>query len=195
MVPQTQTDTQQIAEILSHIYVNDNSSIRAGNKNKLFHLRSIITSLNINFQKIQLISEIESIDESMVFFKGRLLLKLCNLMKRAINFRVEQTCLGIHIILMLIKGKEKYGKLNYKQKMEGSVNEKMSKCRIFNTHSMTMDNYYFSIDLYEYVKKYIFTFRTVCTDRVGLQLLFEVKKLKRCELIQKITDQGISFSC
>lgn len=38
----------------------------------------------------------------------------------------------------------------------GSVNEKMANSLIGNTYIMTMSNCYFSIDLYEYLKKYIY---------------------------------------
>eukprot|EP00794_Sanderia_malayensis_P012537 gene12537-13823_t len=68
----------RFASILSNLHVNDNTAIPAGNKDKLYKLRPLISSLNENYAKLYNVSQKVSIDESMILFKGRSSLKQYN---------------------------------------------------------------------------------------------------------------------
>jgi hypothetical protein len=76
-------------QILGNLHVNDNSAIPDDNKDKLYKLRPLIAHLNENFQKLKLLDQYQSVDESMVLFEGRSSLKQYNPMKpssEVINF-------------------------------------------------------------------------------------------------------------
>ena len=58
--------------------MNDNSTILAENKGKLYKLRPLITSLKENFVKLYDASRYLGVDESMILFKGRSSIKQYN---------------------------------------------------------------------------------------------------------------------
>ncbi|XP_023226159.1 piggyBac transposable element-derived protein 3-like [Centruroides sculpturatus] len=72
---------ERYKQILSNLHVNDNLSIPSDNKDKLYKIRPLITVMNKNFKKFRLPDQFQSIDESMVKFKGRSSLKQYNPMK------------------------------------------------------------------------------------------------------------------
>ena len=59
----------RFGQILWNLHVNDNSTIPAENKDKLYKLRRFITSLKENFVKLYDASRYLSVDESMILFK------------------------------------------------------------------------------------------------------------------------------
>ncbi|KAE9522328.1 hypothetical protein AGLY_017274 [Aphis glycines] len=71
----------RFSEILSNIYVNDNTAIPANNKDKLYKLRPMIDSLNKTFSEAYNGTRELSVDESMIKFKGRSSIKQYNPMK------------------------------------------------------------------------------------------------------------------
>jgi hypothetical protein len=80
VVSQTMT-INRYDQILGNLHVNDNSVIPGDNKDKLHKLGPLITSLNENSQKLKLPGQYQSIDQSMVLFKGRSSLKQYNPVK------------------------------------------------------------------------------------------------------------------
>ena len=65
--------------------MNDNITIPAENKDKLYKLRPLITGLKENFVKLYDASRYLSVDESMILFKGRSSIKQYNPKKKAIK--------------------------------------------------------------------------------------------------------------
>ena len=61
----------RLGQILCNLHVNVNSAISAENKDKLFKLRPLITSLKEKYVKLYDVSWYLSVDESMILFKGR----------------------------------------------------------------------------------------------------------------------------
>lgn len=68
-------------QILSLLHINDNTTIPAGNKDKIFKIRPLVNSLNNQFDSLYHGSRELSVDESMILFKGRSSLKQFNPMK------------------------------------------------------------------------------------------------------------------
>ena len=67
--------------ILSNMHANDNKAVPADNKHKLVKLRPVIQMLNLKYQTLTSPCHWQSIDESMVLFKGRSSIKQYNPMK------------------------------------------------------------------------------------------------------------------
>ena len=65
-------------QILWNLHVSDNSTIPAENKDKLYKLRPLTTTLKKNFVKLYDPSRYLSADESMILFKGRSSIKQYN---------------------------------------------------------------------------------------------------------------------
>ena len=61
----------RLGQILCNLHVNVNSAISAENKDKLFKLRPLITSLKEKYVKLYDVSWYLSVDESMILFKGQ----------------------------------------------------------------------------------------------------------------------------
>ena len=61
--------------ILSHLHCNDNSQMPRDCKNKLYKIRFMIDALNKKFQEVYNGTRELSVDESMIKFKGRSVLK------------------------------------------------------------------------------------------------------------------------
>lgn len=70
VVSQTMTRDQYF-QILPNIHLNDSLSTPANNKDEMYKLRPFISCLNKIFKKFILGTQIQSIDENMVFFKDR----------------------------------------------------------------------------------------------------------------------------
>lgn len=62
-------------EILSNLHVNDNAKIPKDNKDRLYKLRPMIDGLNNKFQQLYHGTRQLSVDESMILFKGRNVMK------------------------------------------------------------------------------------------------------------------------
>ena len=71
----------RFGQILANLHVNDNATVPENNQDKLYKLRPLIVALNKNFVKLYNVSKKVSVDESMIRFKGRSLIKQYNPMK------------------------------------------------------------------------------------------------------------------
>ena len=60
----------RFGHILWNVHVNDNSLIPAENKDKLYKLRPLITSLKESYVKLYDTSQYLTVDESMILLKG-----------------------------------------------------------------------------------------------------------------------------
>ena len=69
----------RFGQILSNLHVNDNAAILDGTKDNLYKLPPLIDMMNNNYVKLYNVSQ--SVDESMILFKGRHLIKQYNPMK------------------------------------------------------------------------------------------------------------------
>ena len=63
----------RFSQMLSNIHVNDNAKLDASDK--LSKVRPLIEKANAQFTKLYYVRRVQSIDESMVLFKGRSTLK------------------------------------------------------------------------------------------------------------------------
>ena len=70
--------SRRFGQILWNLHVNDNSTIPAENKDRLYKLRPLIPSLKENFVKRYDASRYLSVDESMILFKGQSSMKQYN---------------------------------------------------------------------------------------------------------------------
>ena len=83
---------RRFQSLLANLHVNDDS-LPAGT-DKLWKVRPLIDSLNKNFQKLYDVRRTQSVDESMILFKGRSCLKQYNPkkpIKRGYKFWVRAT--------------------------------------------------------------------------------------------------------
>lgn len=193
----TQTMTRErYKQILSVIHLNDNLSIPDNNRDKLYKIRPLITTLNENFQKLRLPDQFQSIDESMVRFKGRSSLKQYNPMKpvkRGYKLWCRADMSGYMYEFDVYQGKtsdsgkEKFG-------LGGSVVQKLTSCLHHNNYIVVMDNYFSSVDLFEYLKAHgVFACGTVRPNRLGLPKLKSDKELLRGEFDSQTSEEGITF--
>ncbi|GFO03897.1 PiggyBac transposable element-derived protein 3 [Plakobranchus ocellatus] len=79
IVASTMTKSRFQALLLSNLH--DNNEANATENDKLWRLRPLIDRLNLNFGKLYNANQCQSIDESMILFKGRSILKQCCPMK------------------------------------------------------------------------------------------------------------------
>ncbi|GFX51976.1 piggyBac transposable element-derived protein 3 [Trichonephila clavipes] len=133
---------------------------------------------------MQVATQVQSIDESMILFKGRSSLKQFNRkkpIKRGFKLRCrEQTCPNLYISLTFIKEKTDIDKSKIELELRGNVVDEITKNLSGKNHIITMDNYLSSIPLFEYLKtKNIYAVGTVSNDRSGLPKLIDNKKMKR----------------
>ena len=71
----------RFGQILANLHVNDNAAIPDGNQDKLYKLQPLIDMMNNNYIKLYNVLQKLSVDESMIFFKGRHSIKQYNFMK------------------------------------------------------------------------------------------------------------------
>ena len=98
----------RFAQILSSLHLADSEAVPNNINDKLYKVRPLISAMNANYVKLYNVSQILSIDESMILFKGRHSIKQYCPKKpitRGINFGCELTWTGILVGSMLIKEK------------------------------------------------------------------------------------------
>jgi hypothetical protein len=96
-------------DILSNLHVNDNSQCPKNNSDKMFKIRPLIDSLNKNFANFRDAMQYQSIDESMIKFKGRSSLKQYTPLKpikRGFKLWVRADCKGYVYQFAVYQGKE-----------------------------------------------------------------------------------------
>ena len=70
-----------LPQILGNLHIYENHAISEGNKDKLLHVRPLITATNNSYVKLYNVSRKVSINESMILSKGRHSIKQYNPMK------------------------------------------------------------------------------------------------------------------
>uniref|UniRef100_A0A0B6ZX71 PiggyBac transposable element-derived protein domain-containing protein n=1 Tax=Arion vulgaris TaxID=1028688 RepID=A0A0B6ZX71_9EUPU len=185
-------------EILANLHVNDNSAIPKDNCDKLFKIRPLIQDLNRNFQMLRLPNEVQSIDESMVLFKGRSSLKQYNPMKpikRGYKIWCRADMTGYVYEFEIYQGKSQDTN-NSKARfgLGGSIVDRLTHSLRGCGYVVMMDNYFTSVELFEHMKaNKIFACGTVRSNRKHLPKLQEDKKLQRGDFDYSSTEQGITF--
>ena len=191
----------RFAKVLSNLHINDNSSIPPGNKDKLFKIRPLITSMNENYAKLYNVSPKVSIDESMILFKGRSTLKQYNPkkpIKRGYKLWMRADMDGYISKFDIYQGK------SVTQDVEGVPNKfGLGERVIYNltadlknkNHQVFCDNYFSSVPLMEYLKDNgIMACGTIRSDRKGLPKGMKADKdLGRGEHDFRISDTGIGY--
>ena len=186
-------------QILSILHVNDNLSMPDGNRDKLYKIRPLITALNENFQKFRLPEQIQSIDESMVRFKGRSTLKQYNPMKpikRGYKLWSRADMTGYIYEFDVYQGKMGTSDNASKKQfgLGGSVVQKLTSSLHNANYIVMMDNFFSSLDLFEYLKAHgVYACGTVRPNRVGLPKLANDKDLNRGEFDYEVSDQNIIY--
>lgn len=188
---------ERYKQVLSVLHCNDNLSVPEDNKDRLYKLRPLITALNENFQKFRLPDQFQSIDESMVRFKGRSSLKQYNPMKpikRGFKLWCRADMTGYIYEFDVYQGKT--GNNNSKQfGLGGSVVQKLTSSLHNGNYIVMMDNFFSSLELFEYLKAHgVYACGTVRPNRVGLPRLVNDKDLGgRGEFDYEVSDQDIVY--
>ncbi|GBM86783.1 PiggyBac transposable element-derived protein 3 [Araneus ventricosus] len=182
-------------QILGNLHVNDNEVIPKQNTDRLYKIRPLMDKLNKNFQSLRMPHQTQSIDESMILFKGRSTLKQYNPkkpIKRGYKLWCRSDMSGYMYEFEVYQGKDdsefkRFG-------LGGSVVQKLTKSLVNKNHIIMMDNFFSSVELYEYLKSVgIYACGTVQSNRKGLPSLAVDKALKRGDFDCRITDQGLSY--
>lgn len=153
----------RFGQILSNLHVNDNSSIPDGNKDKLYKLRPLIEAINNRYAKLYNLSRQQSIDESMILFKGRHSIKQYNPMKpikRGYKLWMRADMDGYISKFDVYQGKvADASKSSAKEDDESSkfglgenVVQTMTDDLLNKNHEVYFDNYFTSVPLLEYLK-------------------------------------------
>ncbi|XP_067141824.1 piggyBac transposable element-derived protein 3-like [Centruroides vittatus] len=188
---------ERYKQILSNLHVNDNLSIPLDNKDRLYKIRPLITTINENFKKFRLPDQFQSIDESMVKFKGRSSLKQYNPMKpvkRGYKLWCRADMSGYIYEFIIYQGKTHDDRKKKQFGLGGSVVAKLSSSLHHGNFVIIMDNYFTSLELFEYLKSQgVYACGTIRSNRAGLPKLAIDKDLKRGEYDFRISDQGIAY--
>lgn len=199
LVPKTM-QRDRYFEIRANIHVNDNSAMPEDNSDKLYKIRPLIQDLNRNFQLLRLPNAAQSVDESMVLFKGRSCLKQYNPMKpikRGYKIWCRADMSGYVYEFEVYQGKRQdNGDTTSKEKfgLGGSVVDRLTSSLKGGGYTVMMDNFFTSVELFEHLKaNNIFACGTVRPNRKHLPKLMEDKEMKRGDFDYRTTDQGIAF--
>lgn len=194
VVPDTLTRNRYF-QILGNLHINDNEAIPKQNTDRLYKIRPLIDKLNKNFQSLRMPNQVQSIDESMILFKGRSAIKQYNPLKpikRGYKLWCRSDMSGYMYEFEVYQGKDdsefkRFG-------LGGSIVQKLTKSLVNKNHIIMMDNYFSSVELYEYLKSVgIYACGTIRSNRKGLPALAADKTLKRGDFDSRVSDQGISY--
>jgi len=183
---------------LSNLHVNDTDAMPADCADKLYKLRPFIDSLNNRFSALWYPSQIQSIDESMVAFKGRHSIKQYNPMKpikRGFKIWVRGEMSGYVNQFEVYQGKKtNANELTVKYGLGGRVVYELCNKLFHGNYTVYFDNYFSSIPLLEALKeKSVHAAGTIRSNRVGLPIMKNDKQMKRGETDHKISDTGLSY--
>ncbi|GBN19516.1 PiggyBac transposable element-derived protein 3 [Araneus ventricosus] len=178
-------------QILGNLHVNDNEVIPKQNTDRLYKIRPLMDKLNKNLQSLRMPHQTQSIDESMILFKGRSTLKQYNPkkpIKRGYKLWCRSDMSGYMYEFEVYQGKDdsEFKRIG----LLGSVVQKLTKSLVNKNHIIMMDNFFSSVELYEYLKSVgIYACGTVQSNRKGLPSLAVDKALKRgdfdCRIMTK----------
>lgn len=188
----------RFSQILSNLHVNDNSAIPKDNKDKLYKLRPLISALNGNYAKLYSVSRYQSIDESMILFKGRSSIKQYNPMKpikRGYKLWMRADPDGYISKFDIYQGKN--SEVNNEEGAFG-LGEKvvinMCKELYERNHEVYFDNYFSSIALMEHLKqKKVWACGTIRSNRQNFpENLKADKELARGQFDHRVSNEGLS---
>ena len=182
--------------ILSNLHANDNKAVPTENKNKLYKLRPVIDMLNWKYQSLRSPCRWQSIDESMVLFKGRSSIKQYNPMKpikRGYKLWCRSDMNGYIYEFDVYQGKTE-GFAQTGLGLGGNVVQKLTQKLHGQNYIVTFDNYFTSPDLLDYLKsKSVLACGTVRSNRKGLPTLATDRSLSRGEFDFRTTEQGLLY--
>lgn len=186
----------RFASILGNLHLNDNLSMPQGNKDKLYKLRPFIDALNGNFLKLWSPSRNQSIDESMVLFKGRHSIKQYNPMKpikRGYKLWCRAEMSGYISEFQIYQGKAETT-VTPSLGLGGRVVMDLSEKIAGKNHILWFDNFFTSVDLLEQLQdKGTHACGTIRHNRRGLPTLAQDKSLKRGEFDYSTSNSGLSY--
>ena len=185
----------RFSQMLSNIHVNDNAKLDASDK--LSKVRPLIEKANAQFTKLYYVRRVQSIDESMVLFKGRSTLKqYCPMkpIKRGYKLWVRADMDGYISKFDVYQGKS--GKENQKWSEFGlgeSVVLEMCEDLFDAGHEVYFDNFFNSVPLMDFLReKNVSACGTVRSNRKGLPSLRKEKEMEKGEFDYR-TGDGLVF--
>ena len=184
----------RFGQILSNLHVNDD------NQDKLYKLRPLIEAMNTNYVKLYSVSRRQSIDESMILFKGRHSIKQYNPMKpikRGYKLWVRADMDGYISKFDVYQGKA--AEESVVEDLNGSafglgeqVVQTMTEDLAGKNHEVYFDNFFTSIPLMEYLKENgINAAGTVRMNRKALPVGME-EGLERGESDHRVSKDGVT---
>lgn len=188
----------RFGSLLSHLHLNDNTkSPRRGHPyfDKLYKVRPIIDTLNKTFKKCYNPDQNQSIDESMIKFKGRSSMKQYNAakpIKRGYKVWVRANESGYVSEFQIYTGKAEN---KTEQSLGARVVKDLTREIVGGYHHVYFDNFFTSVDLMTSLKKDdILACGTVRRNRVGLPKDEENdKKWKRGQSEFKTSSSGLRW--
>ena len=187
----------RFSQILSNLQVNDNFQRPKDNKDKLYKLRPLILALNTNYVKLYSASKHQSIDESMILFKGRSSIKQYNPMKpikRGYKLWMRADTDGYITKFDIYQGKN--SEVNTEEDRFG-LGEKVviNMCRELygKNHKVYFDNYFSSIALMNHLRENkVWACATIPSNRQDFPNNLKAdKELTRGEFDHRVSDNGL----
>ena len=178
----------RFVHILGNHHINDNIE-GPRNDDKLWKIRPLITSLNNNFVKLYDIKKIQSVDESMILFKGRSCLKqYCPLKPIKRGFKMwEMADTDGYITKFDI----------YQGKGTGAIDEfglgenvvlTLTKDLQRHNHEVYFDNFFTPFPLLQHLK----TYGTIRSNRKGLPIVLKNdKEMERGDVDYRVSSDGL----
>lgn len=187
---------KRFENILSFLHVNDNSSMPASCKDRLYKLRPFISAINDRLPELYNVTREVSVDESMILFKGRSSIKQYNPMK-PIKRGYKLWCLadqnGFISRFSVYQGKEEIVDDFIDYGLGERVVLSLTKPLWNKGIKVFFDNYFTSIHLLEKLKtENTFACGTIRSNRKNIPSLAEDKTLERGMYDLKTSQLGIT---
>ncbi|KFM62055.1 PiggyBac transposable element-derived protein 4, partial [Stegodyphus mimosarum] len=191
-----QMAVKKFSWILGNLHLNDNSLMPKREDrtfDKLYKVRPLLTHLSERFDSLFRPGKNQSIDESMIRFKGRSSLKQY-LPKKPIKrgYKVWMRCdeSGYACKFEIYTGKTHEVEKNLSERVVKMLSEPL----YGKNHRVYMDNYFTSYELFKFLEtKNVFCCGTVNITRKHLpKTLTEDKKLKRGDFDWAVSDDKIT---
>lgn len=187
--PATVMSRNRFELILQYLHFSNNESIDPCDR--IDKIRELVNELNDNFKKYYTPNEYLCVDESMIPFRGRLIMLQFNKQKRhKYGIKVFKVCTipGCTYKLQIYYGK------NTDTTNNSPTNIVLSLCEelLNKGHSIATDNWYTSVQLaHELLKNDTHLFGTVRKNRRDLPKDVIDKKLRRGEFIVQENEDGV----
>lgn len=182
--------------LLSHLHLNDSLlQPKRGDDNydKLYKVRPMLNELSASYKSSYLPSRQQSIDESMIRFKGRSSLRQYMPMKpikRGYKVWVRVDNSGYVLQFQIYTGKIKDIR---EQNLGSRVIKDLTRDLIGKCYEIYFDNYFNSVELQrDLLKEKIYACGTARKDRLGIPDDFKTnKKMKRGDSNWRVNEDGI----